>query len=285
MKGPRADLSRLDPTFRGFLDIAPDELGERQAATREIRVKDFKFPQLDSLRIDIVNEETLSLGIARRSTGSLTLGVTNLTFDPPTLADGIDAEYRPSILQVSGPHDQIVTLKSDPSLFQLATVGRRELELGLAGKLFLRVQQGMFTNDSLHRLGFPERDDNLIQVTLTKREETLQLTLDDVEVTPLVPRAAQREGIRQEKPLSFDPATVSVEVTVPKAAFGSRDEARMQLLRDLNVFVDLGDMPFTTLAGRLPVRVEGLPPGSTAKVVPERIDVHWNEAAPPEEPE
>src|SRR5690606_10574780 len=114
--------------------------------------------------------------------------------------------------------------------------------------------------------------------------EMFELAFDSVEVTALVPRTAKRDGIRRENPLGLQPETVRVEVTVPKDGFSSRDEARAQVLRDLNLFVDLGDMPFNTLASHLKVRAEGLPEGSTVKITPEEIDVHWNEAETPEEP-
>lgn len=290
LRGPAAELSRLEGTLRGFLDVSPDVLGDRQSETREVRVRgDFKFPQLDSLRVSIVNEPTIALTLSRRSPGTITLGKANLSFEPASLGDGIDVEFKPSLLTASGPHGQIQSLKADASQFRLTTIGPRELELGLADKLFVRARHGTFDNESLNRVDFLEREDiageDLVLIKFSKRQELIHLKFEGVEVTPLVPRAAQRDGIRKEKPLGFDPAMVDIEVTIPKDANGQRDELRAQVARDMNVFVDLGDMPFTSLAGHLRVRVEGLPAGAKVKVTPEVIDVHWNEAEALEEPE
>ncbi len=285
LSGPRAEMSRLEGALNGYFEVPSDFIGEQKADRRVLRVKgDFRFPQLESSRVDIVNQPEIVIGLARREVGSITLRADNLEFQPPTLGEGIEVSFDPSILQLSGPQAQIQKLKVSPELFRLATIGRHELEIGLRGGLTVRPRQGKFLSETLHRLDFALPGADLVRITLRRASEPYVLTFDSVEVTPLVPKGAWREGIRKEDPLGLEPETVRAEVRVPKTAFPTREEARAHVERELNLFVDLGDMPFTTLAQWLKVRAEGLPEGATISVSPDVIDVHWNEAETTEEP-
>jgi len=286
LEGPRADLAAVRPLLQGFYDVPLDFLAGKQSESNPVNIDGDLFPQLDSLRLEVVHATPLVLSVAKRDAGRISLGAGNIEFDPPTLAENMDVVFEPSSLSVTGPQAPIQRLREDPSLFKLATIARSDLAQGERGELSFRAAQGSFEEEALARLRFVDGGgSDVIKVRLKRRREMVIVSLTDVEVVPFVPSSAKRDNIRMENPLTLEPATIDVKVTLPKEGYADKDEAKAAVGRALNLFVDLGDMAFTELAGRLPIRIEGLPDGATIEFSVDVIDVTWNEIDTVEEPE
>lgn len=280
--GPAEDLARLEGTVRGYFDVPSDFTGGSERVTREVGVaEDFQFPRLKSLAIDILESPRLLLTVARRATGSLVLSRENLRFTSPDIAKEVEVEFEPSAIRITGPMDLVRLVRDRPSMFMLAEIDGVAAARAMASGFVVPAGQGTFLGEDGPIDALEVVDPDLrVRIRFIKRPKTFEVVLEDVEVAPLVPPSARRTDVREEDPITLSHDRVTVRVIVPADKFADEKEAKQRLRRDLNLFVDLGEMPFGTNAMKLRVHYEGLPEGSKIEIDPPEIDVIWNPKEP-----
>lgn len=274
--GTREDLVRLDRSLKGTFEVPAGFLRGSEQVTRELSVRERfhfgRFLSLPSLSLD--SEAKIQLSLARRHNINVALSEENLVFTEPGLGQGVEIEFEPTMIQVSGPGEQARLVAENPGLFKLASINRVAFDSATRGKLQVRASRGLFrgAEGELERLA---AEDQLIRITITVTESFRTVTFQDLEVISLVPASAWPAGVNRERPLSLNPDAVKVIIDVPEQYFAG-GVGEEDLLKHLNLFVDLGEMPFDTAAENLPVHVEGLPLGAKARVEPPKVDVIWN---------
>ncbi|MFH0945105.1 MAG: hypothetical protein V2A76_07895 [Planctomycetota bacterium] len=276
VKGTREELGRLDRSLKGTFEVPAGFLRNEERATREYVVKDeFHFGRLLSLpSVTIESLDKITLTLARRYVNNLTLSAANLTFTEPGMGQDVRVDFEPSMVRVSGPGEQARRIIENPELFKLASIDQVAFEAATRGKLRVPARLGLFEG---HR-GQLERmvaEDQPIKITITVTQRFRTVVFPDVEVVPLIPADAWPAGVNRERPLSLHPDAVLVTLQVPEECF-SGGSSESDLLKQLNLFVDLLEMPFDTAAENLRVHFEGLPEGARVKIEPPLIDVIWN---------
>ncbi len=276
VEGTAEHLARLEDTLRGQFDVPEDFLGGEPFCTKDLVVDQaFSFPAREAMPgLRIVSPGTITLTLSRRMEFMLSLDASNLEFEDAKMAESVDVRFSPSSVRVYGPVRGIDLLQSRPDLFKLAQIDARNFENALRSGLSARARHRRFLedNDALKNL---EVVNDTITITFERREKFIERVLENVEVMHLIPAEARPEGLDPDSPLSIDPPAVTLRLKVPESYFAA-DRTEASLRRDLDVYVDLGDMPSSVHAARLEPRVHGLPAGASCVVEPALIDVVWN---------
>jgi len=282
VKGAAEKIFRLDQSLHGTYPVPVNFLGDQEQVTKQLKVDDvFTFGQVKSLgNLKVEAPVTISLTLTRRTVENLTLSKANLSFIEPDLGQDVRADFEPTMIRVWGPADQARLLRESPDLFQLTSINRDGFQHAELGKLMVPTRLAVFDPQGgrLERMSVESR---LIRITLTPKRRFRQLVFEGLEVMHLVPRKAWPAGVDRERPLNLHPDTVKITLEVPEEYF-SRGGDSAAVKNGLNVFVDLGEMPFDAEADNLSVHVNGYPEGATVKVEPEVIDVIWNIVEAPE---
>ena len=281
VRGTAEEIARLDHSLRGTYQVPAGFLGEKDQATKTLTVDrtTFHFGQLKVSNL-LLDSEEIALTLTKRHVENLTLNAANLSFNPPELGQGLQIDFEPTMIQISGPADQTRRVRENAALFQLTSINPEGFDAALRGRLKVSARLGAFDQAGrlLERMAV---EDRMITITFTKKRRFRRVVLDDLEVIPMIPESALPEKVLRDRPLSLQPKTVKVTLQVPEAYFSAgSDEAALR--KQLNVFVDLGEMPFDTAAENLPVHFEGFPEGATVIVEPALIDVTWNIPETPE---
>lgn len=276
VEGTAEHLARLEGTLRGLCDIPLDFLGGEDERSRDLVVDEvFKFPARESLPgLRIESPGTITLTLSRRMEFMLSLDAGNLEFEDAKLAESVDVRFTPSSVRVSGPVRSSLLLQSKPQLFKLARIDAKSFDAALRGSCSARTRHASFIEDGglLKNL---QVENDLVEITFERRQRFREVVLEGVEVMPLIPAEARPDGLDADSPLSIDPPAVTVRLRVPESYFDA-EHAESSIRRELDVYVDLGDMPFSVHADKLEPRVHGLPEGASCVVEPALIDVVWN---------
>ncbi len=297
--GPAEDLARLESRLRGSFDVPPEFCGTDSERTVRFDVtRAFSFPRMNSIpSLDFAKPVDVELTCARRAERAVTLNKDNLEFDPASTRADVDVEFEPAFVSVSGPADEVTRLEKEPSRLKLATVNKEFVTAASSGKRGLPVDIAWLVGSNgiigagasggpgsatrtgeVGRTGLVVNGGKPVQVTFHRRRVEHTVVLDNVEIAPLIPAAAWREGANRADPVHLKEKTARVTLRLPESdftnEFGGDD---MQVRRQLALFVNLRDLVPPKVADRLKVRDEGLPEGATiVSIVPDTVDVEWN---------
>lgn len=285
LRGTRQDLAEArEGNLRGVYVVPPDFCGNEKRKTRDIfGARDLQFAKLKTLpsvRIDQIANIELTIGERRWS--NVKLEMQNLEFEPGINREGVEVEFEPTLMVVSGPYDEVGLFEQDRSRLKLPQIDRATFDAAFALEQSIPASRAYFSAAGpgmppLRGLTVTEPD-RMIQIRFRRQRLFVERQFDNVEISQLIPKSARREDVDPARPVDLEFDSVSVKVRVPEDYF-AKGRTEAELRRELNVFVDLGEMPFERDAQRLKIRHEGLPEGATATVEPADVDAKWRRLA------
>ncbi len=300
IRGPREEVAKAKEQLKATYRVEPDFTGENVDATRSINVKqEFDWSELRAHRgVEVESTSSLALTIVRRTDYRLTLGKQNLVFnvDPTLTLDGLgeadgttppiddfDVYFVPSDLKVTGTVDDVNLLRANPSLFTLTEISAEAASLAFAKRLVVVAGGGMFKLPA----GAIEREDEKRKLTLRvtnpsqdvsvifeRRVRLRSFVLEQMPVGAMIPLGVRRTDVNELRPVSIEDERVTVTVTVSESLV--KDDFESAVRQNLNLFVDVGDIPPGIDAKKLVIRCEGAPLGAIVEVSPKETDVNWN---------
>jgi hypothetical protein len=273
------NLNRIDSgSLLGQLEIPKNYCdNERRTTVETVDVLNrFEFEEVPGVVLESVDPPTLVLEVAQRNTGRVYLDASNLTFEPPTLADGLDVRFEPNSFDISGPYSTVDRVTENHGLLQITA------PLGASDVLKLKENPRSFPAGAVFLLDRGQVKRGLVRVegtewitvSLSERAQLREQTFSDVPVEAYVPERARRPG----QTVVLDPKTVTVRFQVTeKFALEGRQPA--ELLQSLQLFVNVGTLQRD--AGLLPVVALGIDEEvvKEVEIVPSEIDVTWKDGA------
>lgn len=268
-----------DGALGGVFSVPEDFCGDDDEKTAEVEVtSNFKFPMIEARQgLHFVKRTSVTLTIARRDRMTIALDRANLAGIDELLGDKAEVEVPNTLLEVSGPRALIARLRSSAARLLVELNVDRNMIDRLPGPVAVRLGEPYLVDASgivgRGLLRIRGDDTSAVKVTVYPVRKSRVVRFTEVEILALIPSRARRENVNWENPLSIKPPTIDLKVTVPEAYFATRQEA--DLRRDVEIYVNLGELDPGLEGADLRLHCVGLPPGATVEPAQDKVDVAW----------
>jgi hypothetical protein len=278
VRATKEEIDRLKSGFIGIWNLPPDFCGTKQRVTRQVDVGTvFTIAGERSLASMLTGAVPFEVTVAQRETYRIPLSRDTVVVEGATLPADASWEFQPSSVEISGARDVIGRIRGGGARIRIE-MSREEFNQALqapqriGGRSFSVVEANGAPRGSV-----VFNEPRFVEMKLGRVAAQRAVLLDEVEVNYLIPTKAWREGVDRENPVRLSPERITAEIAVP-SDYVAVGELSDDLRAKLRLHVDLLDMPASVEAAPLPVRVVGLPPGITVKLIPERVDVEWRKS-------